>query len=117
MEFDTDGIATVVGVFDNYSLQMKRHLETQKLDKADGASSDESSDEIESDEESSQKKKSKKRSNSASDADPRVSIADYSTQEKSQLSFAKDTILTNSGEVIRIGAFLPDETRTLPKFK
>ena len=44
-------------------------------------------------------------------------MMDNSIMNKSQITFAKETIITNSGEVIKIGAFFSDEISKLPKFK
>ena len=44
-------------------------------------------------------------------------MIDASFTTKTQMTFAKDTILTNSGEIIKIGAFISDQSHDLPRFK
>ena len=45
-----------------------------------------------------------------------MGLSDESIQKKSQITFAKDTIITDSGEVLKIGAFFSDENTTRPRF-
>ena len=47
----------------------------------------------------------------------KIHVIDASFGRKTQMTFAKDTILTNSGEIIKIGAFFSDQTHDLPRFK